>query len=66
MGSIHGAKSSVQFKISHFFNDIDDNLIKDKIYTHSLNGFKLYVKNEIIDKYPYDCEIRDCYNCTRT
>ena len=60
------AKSSVQFKISHFFNDIDDKLIKDKIYTHSLNGFKLYVKNEIIDKYPYDCEIRDCYNCTQT
>jgi hypothetical protein len=60
------AKSSSQYKIAHFFNNIQDNSIKDKIYTHSFDGFKRYIKYKILDNYTIDCIIRGCYICNRT
>ena len=59
-------KSSISFKIPDFFNTMfDDDSIFNRIFTHSLNGYKIYIKNKIIDDYPVDCLIRDCYNCNR-
>ena len=58
------AKSTIKFKISKFFNNIDPS-IKNKIYTHSFDGFKKYVKTVIISKYPTNCEITNCFICNR-
>ena len=54
------AKSTIQFKISKFFNNIEPS-IKNKIYSHSFDGFKRYVKVGIICQYPIDCDIRNCF-----
>ena len=59
-------KSSISFKIPNFFNTMsDDDSIFNRIHTHSLNGYKIYIKNKNINDYPVDCVIRDCYNCNR-
>ena len=58
------AKSTMPFKISDLFNKMEP-LIKDKIYTHSFDGFKKYVKSEIIVNYSTICQIRNCYICNR-
>ena len=58
------AKSTIQFKISKFFNNIEPS-IKNKIYSHSFDGFKRYVKVGIISQYPIDCDIRNCFICNR-
>ena len=39
--------------------------ITDKIRTHSPQGFSNYVKNYFIQKYSPDCNIANCYICTR-
>ena len=35
----------------------------DKIHTHSLQGFRKYIKNDMISKYPEVCSIHNCYIC---
>ena len=42
-----------------------DNLITDKIHTHSLKGYSLYIKNKYIGNYSDNCEIRNCYICSK-
>jgi len=37
--------------------------ITEKVLTHSLHGFSIYVKNYLIAKYESTCEIPDCYVC---
>ena len=37
--------------------------ILDKIYTHSLKGYISYIKNNIIDSYPDECTLSNCYIC---
>ena len=37
--------------------------IKEKLYTHSLNGFTYYIKNHTINKYSSTCIIVNCYIC---
>ena len=37
--------------------------IKNKLYTHSLEGFTKYFKNYIIGKYSNQCNIPNCYIC---
>ena len=62
------AKSAVTFKIPKFFNAMldDEPTLSKKIYTHSLDWVKAYVKNMIISKYPTECLIPNCYNCNRS
>ena len=40
-------------------------LILDKIYTHSFKGFMNYAKCMTIRNYSYDCDIVNCYICSR-
>ena len=40
-------------------------LITAKIHTHSFQGFKMYLKNQIINAYSVSCDIIDCYVCRR-
>ena len=37
--------------------------ILDKIYTHSLEGYISYIKNNIIDSYPTECTLSKGYIC---
>ena len=57
-------KCGIRFSITNFFNDLES-CIKDKIYTHSLDGLKTYFKNKQILSYKSDCNKRPCYNCGR-
>ena len=38
-------------------------LIKEKVYTHSYQGFSGYVKQSFIRKYQTSCNIVNCYIC---
>jgi len=59
------AKCGLRFKIPKFFNEMDW-MIQSKIYTHSLQGFKLYVKKKLMNKYLEICNIANCFVCSRT
>ena len=59
------AKNSIGYRFPNIFNDMS-NSYKEKIYTHSLFGFKFYIKNEIIGNYPSECTIPDCYRCANS
>ena len=39
------------------------NCIIDKFYSHSLQGFSLYVRKYILSKYGNECTVLDCYVC---
>ena len=39
-------------------------LVKGKIYTHSLSGFTNYAKHQIIQNYEPTCNITRCYICS--
>ena len=39
-------------------------LVKGKIYTHSLSGFTNYAKHQIIQNYELTCHITRCYICS--
>ena len=41
-------------------------LIIDKIPTHSLQGYKSYIKNVYINSYKYECNIQNCYVCANS
>ena len=40
-------------------------LITSKVHTHSFHGFKLYIKNKVINSYREVCYYPNCYTCTR-
>jgi len=56
------AKCGIRYKISILFNNMVD-IVKEKIYSHSFQGFKNYVKNRMIKDYPVECNIENCYIC---
>jgi len=55
-------KQSIRYRIPSLFNSMNLN-IKSKIYTHSMIGFKLYIKRNIIMSYSEICNIPNCYSC---
>jgi hypothetical protein len=56
------AKTSIRYKIAAFFNQMKPE-IKSKIYTHSMCGFKIYVKNYLFNQYGSDCNDPNCFSC---
>jgi len=38
-------------------------IFKEKIYTHSFHGFKLYMKKKTVEAYIDECNIPNCYSC---
>ena len=58
------AKKSIRWDIPITVNALPS-LIKDKLNTHSLNGFATYTKNYILSKYSYSCNIQNCYICNK-
>jgi hypothetical protein len=55
-------KNTLRYRIPHIYNCTSDNII-NKIYTHSLIGFKKCVKIDMISQYQENCDIRNCYIC---
>jgi hypothetical protein len=58
------AKNSIRWDIPVTVNALPA-LIKDKLTTHSLNGFALYTKKFILSNYSNSCNIRNCYICIK-
>ena len=40
-------------------------ILHKKVYTHSFNGFILYIKSHMLKMYPDDCHLENCYICIR-
>ena len=59
------ARHSVRNKIPAIFNE-SPACIKEKIYTHSLQGFSKYLKSYFITKYADNCNIPNCYICQKS
>ena len=56
------AKRSIYFRFPKVFNDMDDS-IKEKMYTHSIDGFKNYVKKFFLNSYDTNCITENCPSC---
>ena len=59
------ARNGISYRYPIIYNNLSENFknFKDKISTHSLFGFKFYIKTAIIQSYKSECHIPDCYNC---
>ena len=57
-------KKTIRYKIPYIFNNSPD-LIINKIYTHSYDGFCRYIKRHYINLYENNCNITNCYICRR-
>ncbi len=58
------AKRCLRFDLPHIINNTP-NIILDKIHTHSLQGFSLYIKHYLLQSYQDVCIIENCYICSR-
>ena len=58
------ARQGIRYKAALVFNNMQKN-VKDKIFTHSLTGFKTYIKKLMIDSYDSVCLNNNCYICNR-
>ena len=56
------ARKCIRFTIPNLLNNTPKN-ISDKIYTHSLKGLNIYIKNICIKNYSSRCNIPNCYIC---
>ena len=56
------SRSCIRFHIPNVINNLPTN-VTDKIGTHSLSGFSHYVKLHLLEKYPIECVIQNCYVC---
>ena len=55
-------RKCLRYSIVNTVNNASQTIL-DKVSTHSLKGFSLYIKNQLIDKYNITCKIRNCYIC---
>ena len=57
----------IEYKLLELLNTESGNLlISSKVHTHSVsNGFKIYIKNKVIDSYSYICNKVVCESCRR-
>ena len=58
------ARKCIRYSLPNLINETSSDII-DKVYTHGVNGFKLYVKKCIILKYSDTCHIVNCYICNQ-
>ncbi len=56
------AKNCVRFGIPRIGNDCPNSIL-DKINTHSLHGFSVYIKIHFLQSYQENCTIVDYYVC---
>ena len=60
--TIKAAQNSIRNMTSKIVNTTPD-IIINKIFTHSLNGFTTYVKQYYIAEYSFECSRNNCYIC---
>jgi len=58
------AKKCIRYDVPNVFNSTPTE-IKEKIYTHSLQGFARYIKLTFLQSYQDICTIVNCYVCSR-
>ena len=59
-------RTSIKYILTNLLNTSDEAThIAGKVHTHSLYGYKLYLKNSMIQKYNDACTTRNCYVCNR-
>ena len=56
------AKTSFRYQLIKIVNGTTTDII-DRIGTHSLYGFSLYIKNTLLENYKHRCAIINCYAC---
>ena len=56
------AKKTLKYNLPCTINNTP-HIVKDKVNTHSFQGFSLYVKQYLIRKYNTNCISRNCYIC---
>ena len=56
------ARRSIAYRYTNIYNDMDVT-IKSKIDTHSLDGFKAYLKRTTLDTYNFTCLNEGCPSC---
>ena len=56
------AKHCIRYSIPKLLNGSPP-IIKDKLYTHSYNGFSNYVKKKYYESYNDTCNLQNCYIC---
>ena len=56
------AKKTLKYNLPYTINNTP-HIVKDKVNTHSIQGFSLYVKQYLIRKYNTNCISRNCYIC---
>ena len=56
------AKKTLKYDLPYTINNTP-HIVKDKVNTHSIQGFSLYVKQYLIRKYNTNCISRNCYIC---
>jgi hypothetical protein len=58
------AETSLRHILPKVINETS-NLIKEKIYTHSLWGYSQYIKIYLLKQYKSECLIQNCYICNQ-
>jgi len=56
------ARNSIQYQIPIAFNNCPQ-VFRNKMYTHSQQGFSLFVKKHFINSYNPNCVVRNCFLC---
>ena len=56
------AKKTLKYNLPYTINNTP-HIVKDKVNTHSFQGFSLYVKQYLIRKYNTNCISLNCYIC---
>ena len=56
------SKKCIRHNLPKIINDIPENL-KDKVHTHSLQGFSQYIKQYFLHAYKEVCQEPQCYVC---
>ena len=62
-GRHHFTSNSIRFRLPSLYNECPSE-IKDKIFTHSYQGYSNYIKNYYINSYKITCQIDNCH-CKR-
>jgi len=57
------AKKCIRYKIPVTFNNCPET-VREKIQTHSYQGFTTYVKKHFLNQYSYECHLSNCYICS--
>ena len=57
-------ENSVRYFLPKIINQTIPEIL-DKIFSHSLQGFAFYVKQNYISMYNIDCSLEHCYVCNK-